>query len=113
MRFGIRFDPFRHPNPQGVSRREIGVPENSFVLGSVGRSNPDKNPEFLLKVLEEAIRLDPSSHLVGVGEGVLRQRLLELVKEGGYVDRVHFLGVRDDIPALLRNVFDVFVLASP
>jgi glycosyltransferase involved in cell wall biosynthesis len=49
--------------------------------------------------------------VVGEGSGSLYQDLLRLRSQLGLDDVFHFLGMRDDVPALLPG-FDVFVLSS-
>ena len=49
--------------------------------------------------------------LLLVGDGPLRGTLTELVRSLGLDSRVHFLGVRSDVPDILRAL-DVFALTS-
>ena len=46
-----------------------------------------------------------------MGDGPLRETLTELVRSLGLDSRVHFLGVRSDVPDILRAL-DVFALTS-
>lgn len=61
--------------------------------------------------IEALARLDPSVHLVVVGEGPLASDLRALASRLGVGHRVHFEGFQTDIPAYMR-AFDVFALSS-
>ena len=95
------------PGPGDESlRREIGLPDGSLVIGTVGRLDPIKDYPSLLRAFTVLRRDRPDSHLVIVGEGAERSALEQLAGEG-----THFLGDRQDVPSLFR-LFDVFVLPS-
>ncbi|MBQ8683107.1 MAG: glycosyltransferase [Clostridia bacterium] len=91
-------------------RRELGL-EDKLVIGHVGRFVEQKNHRFLLEVFAELVKLEPEACLVLAGEGVLLEQTLARAEELGISDRMQYLGVRRDIPALM-NAFDVFVLPS-
>lgn len=50
-------------------------------------------------------------HLLLVGDGVRRPECETLTKNSGVADRVHFLGLRSDVPNILKAV-DVVVMSS-
>ena len=110
---GINLTPFRAHIQASSSRAALGIPEDAFIIGSVGRLTAEKNSEFLVDVLACALRLRKNAYLLLIGEGPLRERLESKAREGGYRDRLALPGVRSDVPALMRNVMDVFVFPSP
>lgn len=88
------------------------VPEKKgIVLGVVGRLLPHKGQTFLIEVLErlEAKYSDVTLWIVGDGSDMetLRYRGADLITAG----RIHFLGRREDVPAVLQFM-DIFVNAS-
>lgn len=90
-------------------RREIGVPENAFLLLSVGELNKNKNHQIIIRAMA---RLDrPDVHYAIAGTGPEQENLLKLARELGISDQVHLLGYRRDIPALNRAA-DVFCFPS-
>ena len=97
---GIELDRYWHPEVRESWRRANGFSDEDVLVVSVGRLEAQKNPG----VLAEAIQKVPGAHLLLVGQGELRESL-----EGR--ERVHLLGVRDDVPAILAAA-DVFALAS-
>jgi glycosyltransferase involved in cell wall biosynthesis len=52
-----------------------------------------------------------NAHLAFAGDGPLRPRVRALAEQLGVSDRVHFLGLRRDVPALIRAA-DAVVLPS-
>jgi len=83
------------------------------VLGTVGRLNPLKGQDTLLRALAILRPKRPELRLEIVGEGTLRASLEALTRELGLEDRVSFLGAisRDDLRARLAS-WDVFALPS-
>ena len=92
-------------------RSELGAGENTTVLGHIGRFNTQKNHVFLIRIFAEYLKRMPESLLVMVGVGDLEKEIRRQVEDLGLSDRVRFLGLRNDIPALM-SAFDVFVLPS-
>lgn len=89
-------------------RRELGVPDDAVLIGSVGRLDPVKRHATLIRALGD--RLRDGWHLVVVGDGPLRDELEALARELGVAAAVHLTGPRGDVPALFEAM-DVF--ASP
>lgn len=90
-------------------RAELGIPENAWIVGTVGRLSPEKNQALLIDAM--APMLDPRRHLVIVGDGPERQALTGHARTTLRPELVHFTGARDDIPQLM-SAFDVFALTS-
>jgi len=92
-------------------RAREGFEDDDVLFVSVARFAPQKNHALLLKAFAQGPASVPKAHLVLVGEGVLREQLEEQAKSLGLASQVHFLGLRTDIPDVLRAM-DVFVLSS-
>jgi glycosyltransferase involved in cell wall biosynthesis len=110
---GIDLQGFERIRPgQSQLRRQLGIPDDTPVVGHVGRLAPEKNQGFLLRVAVRLISRVPRARLVIVGEGCLRGQLEALSRRLGLRHRVVFAGPRDDVPQLLSGVFDAFALPS-
>jgi len=92
-------------------KKEVGLPEDSFVVGTVGRLVPVKGPEFLIKASQTIIPAHPNTYFLFAGDGPLKKDLQKKAKEAGEEKNIVFLGWRDDIAHIL-SVFDVFCLPS-
>jgi glycosyltransferase involved in cell wall biosynthesis len=94
-----------------VNRMQIGLSNNDFVVGIVGRVEVQKAHRYFLPVIVEAKSKIPNLHLIIIGTGDQEEKLKEQAKELGISDRVHFLGFRMDID-YIYNCMDVFCLPS-
>ena len=94
---------------RNVKRREIGVPEDAFVLTSVGEINENKNHEIIVRAIAE---LNNSNvHYVIAGIGNKQEHLTKIAGELGVLNQLHFLGFRKDIPEI-DYVSDAFCFPS-
>lgn len=82
-----------------------------IFIGCVGRLAEQKGYPYIFEAMSEVIKLFPNCVLVVVGDGELRDNLIQLRKELHLIDNIKFLGLRDNVPALLTNM-DIFVLPS-
>jgi glycosyltransferase involved in cell wall biosynthesis len=93
-----------------AKRREIGF-EKSLLVGTVGRLVVAKSYDFLLQIAKEVCEKRPDVRFVLVGEGPLREELVEMRDSLGLTDKVVFLGARTDISELLAAM-DLYVITS-
>ncbi len=98
-------------NVRAQVRRQLEIPEESLVVGHVGRFCPQKNQMFLLDIFKAMLLLHPDSRLLLIGEGDDEELLTERVNELEISDKVHFFGVADDV-APLYQAMDVFAFPS-
>jgi len=93
-----------------VLRDQLGVRLDEMAVCCVAEMIPRKNHAMLLEAWKLVARSEERAHLLLVGDGPLRGKLETKVLEER-IPRVHFLGVRADVPAILAGS-DVVVLAS-
>lgn len=109
---GVGLDLTRFENvsvDKNAKRQDIGVPEDAFLLLSVGELNDNKNHETVIKAVA---RLgDESVHYAIAGVGDKKDHLLELAHKLGVSEQLHLLGYRKDIPEL-NTVADAFCFPS-
>lgn len=103
---------FPDPMPAPVLRAELGLDAQAIIVGSVGVLRAEKGHEQLIEAMLPVLRKDARVHLVIVGGGdAALSRLRDQAASAGLADRIHLLGARSDVPALLPD-FDVFALAT-
>lgn len=93
-----------------ATRDALGVAADAFVVGSVGRLDPQKNYSLLLQAAGQA-RLGSDWCVVIAGEGKERGLLEQRAADWGLSGRMRLPGHIDDVPRVLP-AFDVFVLCS-
>jgi len=110
VRNGLDFREFDAASARGPSD-PLPDPEGRLVVGNVGRLEEQKGTAYLLDAFARLPRDLTDVRLWIVGDGPdgkdLRVRAARLKVE----ERVRFMGVRQDVPALMAR-FDLFVLPS-
>ncbi|GAA3074439.1 glycosyltransferase [Streptomyces roseofulvus] len=106
------------PRARRLTRGVLGIPEDAFVVGGVGRLAPGKRFDRLIR----AVASVPEARLLLVGDGERREELRAVARACGAEGRVHFFGACEDPPAdgpagpmlpELLAAMDVFVSTSP
>lgn len=111
IRNGIDVNKFSYDRKLRQSKRkELGI-SDKFVVGHIGRFEPQKNHEFLIKLFSEFAKKNPNAFLILVGRGGLQEKMKGLVNSLGIEENVKFMGVREDIDELYQAM-DVFVFPS-
>ena len=109
---GVGIDLSKFENIQvdkAAKRREIGVPEDAFLLLSIGELNENKNHQVIVRALAQLN--DPSVHYAIAGVGDKKGYLLELADELGVSGQLHILGYRKDVMMLCYSS-DAFCFPS-
>ena len=105
----------KRPRGRGNVRGELGIAEDAFVVGSVGRFSPEKNYRLLIRAFsrfrDSVVRGPASVVCLLVGDGPERPALERLAAELGLTDVVRMPGMRDDVGVHLAAM-DVFCLSS-
>lgn len=90
-------------------RSDIGVPDDAFIVLSVGELNKNKNHEVIIKAL--ANLNNKKIQYVICGQGPLDNHLKELAKKLGIKEQVKLLGFRKDISEICKAA-DIFAFPS-
>ena len=102
----------RHDEPQRVTLRdELRLSPGDRLMVAVGNLYPVKGHVYAIDALARLAERHPSAHLAISGRGELEGALLDRARQHGLADRVHLLGLRSDVPAVLAAA-DLFVLPS-
>lgn len=104
-------DDFRYDTERrNAKRKELNL-ENKYVIGTVGRLQPAKNPGYIIDIINAYTKKDKNAVLLHIGVGELKNTIDNKIKELNLQDNVIMLGQRSDI-ADLMNVMDAFILPS-
>ncbi|WP_366013843.1 glycosyltransferase [Mesorhizobium sp.] len=109
-------DPGFHPvseDRRRLARQRLGLPQDSTVIGYLGRLSADKRVDVLIEAFRQhlARQEQSSSVLMIAGEGSSRAALQEQARLAGIDHQVRFVGWQTD-PRDVLELLDLFVLPS-
>ena len=108
---GIEVDKFAFNEKVRLqTRKKLGM-ENNFIVGNVGRLSSEKNHTFLLDIFKEIHTQNPLARLVIIGEGPLKNELLQKARQLGLENEIFLLGEVLN-PSCYYQAFDVFIFPS-
>ncbi|MEX0849305.1 MAG: glycosyltransferase [Candidatus Dependentiae bacterium] len=93
-----------------IKRNELGIDDNAFVIGAVGRFVPVKQFDFLLRSSANVMKVHKHVYLLLVGTGILEQELRSLACQLDISDKVIFVVGKSAID--YYPLFDCFVQSS-
>jgi glycosyltransferase involved in cell wall biosynthesis len=113
IRSGININTYSNP---GITKDEIrhrlNINPQEIVVGTVTRFSIQKAPLDTILSFKEIIKKGYCNiRLLMIGDGPLLTEAKKLTKDLSMEDKVIFLGLRKDIPLLLKAM-DIFVLSS-
>ena len=91
-------------------RKEENIPDDYFVLGTIGRLSDQKNPEYLVELFDMISKSNTKCCFLHVGEGDKTDEIMKMVSDRG-LQNYRLLG-RKDNPADYLNAMDMFLLPS-
>lgn len=92
-------------------KQELNIADDTKIIGHVGRFSISKNHPFLLRILKQMLDDGNNVAAILVGDGPCLHSIEEEAKRMGIFKHIRFVGVRKDIPRLMR-AFDVFLFPS-
>lgn len=107
----INLERFKYVKAKAQIRKELGIAQDAFVIGHIGRLNAIKNQEFLIDIAAALRRQKPNTLLLMIGSGPDLAKIEAKLKETQMKERSLLLSNRTDIPDLL-NAMDRFVFSS-
>lgn len=96
------------PGDQYHARKQLGLPQDTPLVGCSGRMEHVKGQSLLLDALT---KMPNNTHLAFAGSGSIESELRDKSILLGLHKRVHFLGRVDDMPSFYQAL-DVFCLPS-
>lgn len=103
--YGIDTSPFQD------FHRSIAHWTRQFIIGSVGRLDPEKGYAYLLHAFQKLLAFLPQARLILAGDGPERRQLEWLARQLNVDRLVQFVGFQEH-PAGWYKTFDCFVLPS-
>lgn len=98
---GLPLERIRSVAAAGPGRAALGLPEEAPVIVQVGVFREEKNQLGAVEAIAELRASGSDAHLVFAGDGPLMETVEARAAELGGSEWAHFLGYRDDVPAVL------------
>ncbi len=104
----------RYAKGNGIPfRQRLGIPEDAFVVGHVGRLAFEKNLSFLARSVSRFVGSHPRAYFLVVGKGGAQARIRRTFKRKQLGSRLCFAGVRKGQELTdAYHAMDVFAFAS-
>lgn len=111
---GINLEEFNIPYSKEECRDSLGLNIDEKIILFVGTLYPVKCPDVLLRAVSIVLKDIPNTKLIFMGEGILKEKLIELSKKLGIDKYIKFTGFISDArtKAMYYKMADVFVLPS-
>ena len=109
---GVRLENFAQGDGHSA-RKQMGIPEDAFVIGHLGRLAPEKNLEFLAQAVADFVGSDPKAHFLVIGTGPSEDAMRAIFARAGVAARLHIVGIlQQQSLADALHAMDVFAFAS-
>lgn len=112
LKNGIELKRFSfNPELRNKVRNELNLSDSTLAVCNVGRLSEQKNPLFLIEIMNSLLKIRPDTKLFIIGKGELENAIKKKVNDLGIEKNVVFLGNRSDINELLQGM-DIFLMPS-
>lgn len=99
------------PEVRKQKREELHIQPEEFLIGEVGRFDPQKNQKYAVEILAECRKKNFPAKLILIGEGPLMETVRQQVEELQLQEYVIFTGLQKNVVPFYQ-VMDFFLLPS-
>lgn len=94
-------------------KRQLGFNNEDYIISVIGRFELYKGQEYFLSAFKKVLEQKPnvSTKTLLVGEGRFKNKIQDIVRKLGMMEKVILTGARSDVAELL-SITDLFVLPS-
>lgn len=108
---GIDLGKFDPDSTSAALRQELGLKPETPLIGTVSILRFKKGHHILLDAIPGVLKKIPDAVFVFAGDGPQHENISNAIKKSGLSDKVFLLGLRQDIPSILKSI-DIFVLPT-
>lgn len=108
---GVDIEAYESGEHGAVKRKELGIPEDAFVVGMVGRISSQKSPDVFVKMARLIKDEVANAHFIIVGNGNQEAEIRRYAEDNDFSENLHITGWVDD-PMNYVELFDVACLLS-
>jgi glycosyltransferase involved in cell wall biosynthesis len=92
-------------------RKELNLGDDKILIGSVGRLSNQKDPITMINAFDIVSKKFPEAYLVLVGDGPLKDKIVDRIKKLKLKNRVHLTGNKSN-PWDVYHSIDLFIMSS-
>lgn len=108
---GVDIEEYKNAPHGAIKRSDLNIPEDAFIIGTVGRLTPQKAPDVFIKAAKEIKASIPEAYFIIVGNGGMEEGVRDYAKKNGLEDSLLITGWVDE-PLQYVELFDVALLLS-
>lgn len=108
---GVDIEAYENGMHDTVTRKDLDIPKDAFVVGMVGRMSPQKAPDIFIKMAKQVKNKVSNAHFIIVGNGNEEAEIRKYAKDNGFLDSLCITGWVDN-PMSYVELFDVACLLS-
>lgn len=108
---GADIEAYEKEEGKKITRKDLGIPEDAFVVGMVGRISLQKAPDVFIKAAKLIKEEISNAYFMIVGNGEMETRIRKFAEENGILDSLYITGWVDDSMSYVE-LFDVACLLS-
>ena len=108
---GIDLEKYRKDQILKIENSEIGIPNDAYVIGMVGRISEQKAPDIFVRMAVLVKKTIPNVHFLIVGDGEMKDEICQYAKENKINDILHITGWVSN-PESYIEMFDIACLLS-
>ena len=108
---GVDIEAYENGVRGTVTRKDLNIPVDAFVVGMVGRMSPQKAPDIFVEMAKQVKDVVPNAHFIIVGNGKQEDEIRRYAEDNGFADSLHITGWVDN-PMSYVELFDVACLLS-
>ncbi len=108
---GVDIETYENGVHGAIKREDLGIPENAFVVGMVGRMSEQKAPDVFVKMAKQVKDRVSNAHFIIVGSGNQEPEIRKYAEDNGFSDSLHITGWVNN-PMNYVELFDVACLLS-
>ena len=108
---GVDIEAYEQKEHGKVSKTDLQIPADAFVVGMVGRISLQKAPDVFIRAAKLIKQEIPNAHFIIVGGGEMENEIKQYARENSLEDCLHITGWVDN-PMSSVELFDVACLLS-
>ncbi len=111
LKNGIEIEKYLYtPENRSLIRKQYNIKHDEILLGLVANFILAKNHDFLIELFKEYKKATPKAKLLLIGQGELKESIIEKVNKYNLSDSVIFAGSCDS--SKYYSAFDLFIMTS-